>query len=128
MSPSKLCRYIGCNNVIPVSSNHRYCPDHIHIEEQESKNRWVKSAPKLKKWDLYDNKWKVARDDYLRLYPYCVQCGQVGKVVDHIIPHRGDLKLFWDRSNWQTLCIECNLMKTNKDMLRAKQTKKQMEI
>lgn len=25
--------------------------------------------------------------------------------VDHIVPHRGDSKLFWDRSNWQPLCI-----------------------
>ncbi|WP_324290694.1 AAA family ATPase [Ancylobacter sp. SL191] len=26
-------------------------------------------------------------------------------VVDHIIPHRGDSKLFWSRSNWQALCV-----------------------
>ena len=25
-------------------------------------------------------------------------------VVDHITPHKGDLKLFWSRSNWQPLC------------------------
>jgi 5-methylcytosine-specific restriction protein A len=25
-------------------------------------------------------------------------------VVDHKIPHKGDMKLFWDRSNWQSLC------------------------
>jgi 5-methylcytosine-specific restriction endonuclease McrA len=25
-------------------------------------------------------------------------------VVDHRIPHRGDQALFWDRSNWQSLC------------------------
>lgn len=24
-------------------------------------------------------------------------------MVDHIIPHRGDMKLFWDRSNWQPM-------------------------
>lgn len=29
-------------------------------------------------------------------------------VVDHIIPHRGDQKLFWDRSNWQPLCATCH--------------------
>ncbi len=27
-----------------------------------------------------------------------------GNVVDHVVPHRGDEALFWDRSNWQTLC------------------------
>ena len=25
-------------------------------------------------------------------------------VVDHITPHKGDLSLFWDRGNWQSLC------------------------
>jgi 5-methylcytosine-specific restriction endonuclease McrA len=28
--------------------------------------------------------------------------------VDHITPHRGDLKLFWQRSNWQALCTPCH--------------------
>jgi 5-methylcytosine-specific restriction endonuclease McrA len=25
-------------------------------------------------------------------------------VVDHIIPHKGDQKLFWNQDNWQPLC------------------------
>jgi 5-methylcytosine-specific restriction endonuclease McrA len=25
-------------------------------------------------------------------------------VVDHIKPHRGDQNLFWEETNWQTLC------------------------
>jgi len=29
-------------------------------------------------------------------------------IVDHIIPHRGDHALFWDRSNWQPLCKLCH--------------------
>ncbi|MGM9590559.1 MAG: HNH endonuclease signature motif containing protein, partial [Faecousia sp.] len=33
-------------------------------------------------------------------------------VVDHIIPHRGDRKLFWDESNWQPLCKDCHNRKT----------------
>ena len=33
-------------------------------------------------------------------------------VVDHIIPHRGDMKLFWDESNWQALCESCHNHKT----------------
>jgi 5-methylcytosine-specific restriction protein A len=31
-------------------------------------------------------------------------CDQPASVVDHIKPHRGDRKLFWERSNWQPLC------------------------
>ena len=26
------------------------------------------------------------------------------QVTDHITPHKGDLALFWDRNNWQSLC------------------------
>ena len=33
-------------------------------------------------------------------------------VVDHIVPHRGDPKLFWDPDNWQTLCKRCHDKKT----------------
>ena len=33
-------------------------------------------------------------------------------VVDHIIPHRGDQKLFWDQNNWQSLCKSCHDKKT----------------
>jgi len=29
-------------------------------------------------------------------------------VVDHITPHRGDMTLFWDKSNWQSLCKRCH--------------------
>jgi len=28
------------------------------------------------------------------------------RVVDHIVPHRGDPVLFWDEANWQSLCDE----------------------
>jgi len=29
-------------------------------------------------------------------------------VVDHIVAHRGDQELFWDQSNWQSLCKPCH--------------------
>lgn len=36
-------------------------------------------------------------------------CAKVGvdraaEVVDHIVPHKGDLSLFWNQENWQSLC------------------------
>jgi 5-methylcytosine-specific restriction endonuclease McrA len=33
------------------------------------------------------------------------------KCVDHIQAHKGDMKLFWDPNNWQSLCISCNSAK-----------------
>lgn len=33
-------------------------------------------------------------------------------IVDHIIPHKGDKQLFWDRDNWQPLCKKHHDRKT----------------
>jgi len=30
-------------------------------------------------------------------------CGRAADMVDHIKPHRGDMGLFWDRTNWQPM-------------------------
>lgn len=59
----------------------------------------------------------MARAVYLQSHPLCVRCLAEGRyvkatVVDHIIPHRGDRKLFWDRDNWQALCKSCHDSKT----------------
>jgi len=33
--------------------------------------------------------------------------------TDHVVPHRGDQRLFWDRDgNWQALCASCGAAKT----------------
>ena len=33
-------------------------------------------------------------------------------LVDHVIPHRGNEALFWDESNWQSMCDACHSRKT----------------
>lgn len=57
----------------------------------------------------YGYKWQQAREGYLAKHPLCVYCEREGRVVvatvvDHKTPHRGDMTLFWDSSNWQSLC------------------------
>lgn len=54
----------------------------------------------------YDTKWDRERAAYLSAHPRCAHpgCSAPASVVDHVIPHRGDKKLFWSRSNWQPLC------------------------
>lgn len=62
----------------------------------------------------YDHQWRVARLEHLRVNPWCKRCAEHGRlyvpavVVDHIRPHRGDMQLFWDRTNWQGLCKRCH--------------------
>lgn len=58
----------------------------------------------------YGYRWQLAREGYLRAHPLCCMCKEEGDravpatVVDHKVPHRGDMTLFWDRTNWQGLC------------------------
>src|SRR3546814_2674479 len=57
----------------------------------------------------YTRTWEKARLVHLREHPLCAMCARDGRttaatVVDHVVPHRGDDRLFWDRTNWQSLC------------------------
>jgi len=65
----------------------------------------------------YDARWRKARLAYLARNSLCVLCRQAGltvlaEVVDHIRPHRGDMVLFWNATNWQALCEVCHNAKT----------------
>src|SRR5690554_5943624 len=57
----------------------------------------------------YGYRWQRERLEHLRASPLCVRCQEEGRVtaatvVDHRIPHQGNERLFWSRSNWQSLC------------------------
>lgn len=42
-------------------------------------------------------------------------CGRPAEMVDHIVAHKGDLKLFWRRSNWQAMTKSCNSRKAARE-------------
>lgn len=57
----------------------------------------------------YDRRWRKARAIYLAAHPLCVVCEAAGQVtpatvVDHVVRHEGNYRLFWDQRNWQPLC------------------------
>ena len=61
----------------------------------------------------YGHGWRQARAVFLVEHPMCAYCDRMGRVtaatvVDHIIPHKGNADLFWDRDNWQALCKPCH--------------------
>lgn len=56
----------------------------------------------------YDTKWDKERAAFLKAHPKCCLCPSPATVVDHKVPHRGDQKLFWSRSNWQPMCTPCH--------------------
>ena len=68
----------------------------------------------------YTARWEKARKMYLRANPLCMECAKENRiepatVVDHIIPHKGDMRLFWDRCNWQSLCERHHNEKTARE-------------
>lgn len=67
----------------------------------------------------YNYRWQQARKRYLARHPLCVDClphVTEATVVDHIEPHRGDQRLFWDERNWQALCDRHHRAKTAREI------------
>lgn len=61
----------------------------------------------------YGYRWQKERAAFLVENPLCAMCSTetvpvLAEVVDHIMPHGGNEKLFWDKNNWQPLCKRCH--------------------
>lgn len=53
--------------------------------------------------------WRTLRSAQLAAEPFCRMCAAAHRrtpatVADHIVPHRGDRRLFFDRNNLQSVC------------------------
>ena len=100
--PKRPCRHPGCPNL----ADGRYCEEHKKIYERPSA---VSRG--------YDQKWRRESKQFLQEHPLCRTCLEKdhiveATVVDHVIPHRGDPKLFWDKRNWSPSCKKCHDRKT----------------
>nr|DAZ00322.1 MAG TPA: HNH endonuclease [Caudoviricetes sp.] len=107
-TPMRPCRHPGCPGF--CKPGQVYCP--THAPEFSSDAQRGSAA-----FRGYDHKWQVARRRYLQNNPLCAACMKKDRlepatVVDHIIPHRGNPRLFWDERNWQPLCKSCHDRKT----------------
>lgn len=103
------CCASGCRALVDKG----YCADHQHLAPKQLIERQRGNSSQRG----YGYKWQVARKRHLVEHPLCVECESNGivkaaDVVDHIIPHKGDQQLFWDESNWQSLCSTCHNRKT----------------
>ena len=102
------CLSSGCKD---FASNKGYCDKHQSRVKQRDRDRGTAHQRG------YDAEWKKHRDQFLLEHPLCVECRRKGyvmpaTVVDHIIPHKGDKDLFWNKSNWQPLCETHHNIKT----------------
>lgn len=107
--PNAPCRHPGCPALVPHGQ--KYCETHKLLHPEE-----VRSAASRG----YGKTWQKASKRYLEAHPLCAECQRQGvftraTVVDHIVPHRSDRKLFWDESNWQPLCKRHHDVKTRNE-------------
>ena len=110
------CAYPRCPRLVTTA----YCVEHRRAAEGGRP-----SSPKR----LYGKRWHRRAHNFRRQFPLCgmrprglapvmSQCFDEGRTTpgfqtDHVVPHRGDLRLFWDElGNWQTLCAACGARKT----------------
>ncbi|MGG6311577.1 HNH endonuclease signature motif containing protein [Paenibacillus macerans] len=110
MALKKFCRFPGCKTI----TDGPYCSVHANAKADADRQRGT-SAQRG-----YDHNWRAERADFLAKNPVCKTCLDAGKlsaatVVDHIVPHKGNKELFWDRSNWQPLCASCHSEKTARE-------------
>lgn len=87
------------------------CPEHTRQQDQHH------ARFKVGETSYTSSRWRTARLRFLTAHPLCQDCKALGRVrlantVDHIVPHRGDVALFWDETNWRPSCASCHSMRT----------------
>lgn len=113
--PKHACAISNCPNL--VEWNERVCPAH----KETGYIAFVKAGEQRVQFQkMYTERWARTSKAFLVKHPLCAECERQGRVTpatltDHVIPHRGDYKLFWDHNNWQALCVNCHAVKTADD-------------
>lgn len=107
--PLNNCLFAGCARLAKGD----YCDEHRKKRPAAIRKRSQRSAFN----SMYGRKWKKRRANFLRKNPLCAHHLDKGIVkeaqeVDHIEAHKGDEQLFWDKTNWQSLCKSCHSTKT----------------
>lgn len=110
----RFCAQPGCPNKVERGR----CP--AHTKQQATVYSRFKTGN-----TRYDTaRWITLRDRFRAEHPFCknadgpdTRCTQTTDVVDHIIPHRGYERLFFDETNLCGLCYHCHGVKTAKETL-----------
>lgn len=106
--PLTRCLEPGCRERVPKGR----CAQHT---KQRSREHQAKDYQKLYK----SRAWTQASREFRMANPICAECDKRGLIVasavtDHIksVTNGGE---FWDKSNWQALCVNCHNSKTRRE-------------
>jgi 5-methylcytosine-specific restriction protein A len=98
------CNYAGCRALTTTT----YCPAHT-----KTVTRYYDSQRGTSTERGYDSMWQRNSKQFLKENPLCDECYKHKRltpatVVHHIIDHKGNDELFWNKDNWQALCKVCH--------------------
>lgn len=109
------CGKSGCSELVSGSG---YCPAHAYLADAYRALHEASRPGSNRRG--YDGRWKKYARRFLAANPLCADPFKrhVGVVtpatqVDHITPHKGDRRLFWDPTNHQPLCASCGGYKSS---------------
>jgi 5-methylcytosine-specific restriction enzyme A len=117
--PPKPCRKAACGAL----TENGYCE--AHKQEKRKGFRELDRKRENSHKRGYNKRWERARKFFLRRNPICIECKRrdvitLANVVDHIKPHKGDKKLFWNELNWRALCSACHNKKSAREGNQAR--------
>ncbi|RJE89047.1 HNH endonuclease [Paenibacillus sp. 1011MAR3C5] len=111
--PKRPCGKPGCKEL----ATEKYCEAHVKSEALAYERARGSAYQRG-----YDSKWQRYSRRFLRANPLCAcaDCAKLlvpkpSEVTDHIIPHKGDKRLFWDPKNHQPMAKRCHDRKTAKE-------------
>ena len=95
----------------------------------DKRRRYENKKPEYSKL-YHTQRWIKQSNLFREKNPLCVACLQYGIITDcqgkdkngrpkgatdHIVPHKGNKRLFFDKTNWQTLCLMHHNQKSAKE-------------
>jgi 5-methylcytosine-specific restriction enzyme A len=109
IAPLRACPIPGC----PELTASDRCTAHAEQRAHELDTARLSSTERG-----YGHRWREYSKARLKTHPLCVDPDKrhpgklvLATVTDHIQAHKGDMKLFWDKTNHESLCGSCNSFK-----------------
>lgn len=105
------CRHPGCGELVRSG----YCDKHKPAERSDRlAGQRDYNKRRAESDSLYGTqRWRKLSVAFKRRHPCCSECENNGlvrptEIVDHIVPAKEDLSLFWEWSNLRALCHDCH--------------------
>lgn len=110
--PARLC---VCGQIVQSGDT---CPCQIAAKQARDRRHDARRPSSHARG--YNREWRRQSREWLRYHPDCTFCGNPAHLVDHITPHKGDDRLFWDWRNWASLCTHCHSSKKQRQERAAR--------